>query len=115
MCFHDFTPDYARFGKATGNVGLQYLMYLDRHYHRKESGTDFRGYAKEDKFDVDETDHVRLYSFDDYVMQFSSGLAEGATGMHDRHRYHVYYTLLSHVMKNVQFDGLANAIPEYFL
>lgn len=64
MFFQDSAPDYEKFGQAMGSAGLQYLMYLDQYYHRKESGTDFRGYAKEDKFDLGEIDHVCLYGFD---------------------------------------------------
>lgn len=79
VSFQDLVPDYDKFGKATGSIGLQYRVYRGRYYHRKESGTDFRGFAKEDKFDVGEIDHARLYGFDYYVIQATTGLAECAT------------------------------------
>lgn len=72
-CTQDFTPDFETYGKAAGSIGLQHLLFLDRCYHQKESGPDFRGDAKEDKFDMDEVDHVRLCGFDYYAMQARHG------------------------------------------
>lgn len=40
--YKDFTVYCEAYGNAAGRIGLQLLLFLDRYYHQKQSGTDFR-------------------------------------------------------------------------
>lgn len=103
-------PDYEKFGTSTRRTGLQYLIHIDRTYHHQHPAANFKRYSKKHTFDGDEIDHVRLYGFDEYVMQATRGLARGASGMHDRHKYIVYciWSLCRHMMKDAPpVDGLS--------
>lgn len=101
---------------AKASIGLQYLTYLDIHYHDFETGLGMKSMTV-GELDLTTVDHWNLHGFSYYVLRCVRRLAEGPAGPYHSHSHregvrsiHDFY---DEVMSSDRYIH-TSIIPDYF-